>query len=142
VTTFDVVRSSPLPAAEALSRLTDFTRHADFVPLTSVSVSGPRQCIGTMVVTRTGLGPARFEDPMEVVAWHDPEGARPGVCRLEKRGRVLHGWAQVTVSALQTGCLVHWHEVADLPHEPRFLSWLIKPAGKVLFGRLVDGLLR
>jgi hypothetical protein len=141
VTTFDVVRSSSLSAEEALSRLTDFRRHADFVPLTTVSVTGPRQRLGTMVVTRTALGPVGFDDPMEVVAWHDPAGTRPGMCRLEKRGRVLHGWAQVTVSALEIGSLVHWHEEASLPIEPRFLSWLIKPAGRLLFGRLVDGLL-
>lgn len=142
MTTCDVVRQSALPAHEALHRLTDFKRHADFVPLTTVSVSGPPRAIGTVVVTRTGLGPVGFDDPMEVVAWHDPEGTRPGLCRLEKRGRVLHGWAQVTVSALETGSLVHWHEEANLPFEPRLLSRLMRPFGDVLFGRLVDGLLR
>lgn len=142
MTAFDVVRLTALPPGEALSRLTDFKRHADFVPLTRVSVNGPPRCTGTMVVTRTALGPIGFDDPMEIVAWHDPEGTRPGVCRLEKRGRVLHGWAQVTVTPLQTGSLVHWHEEASLPFEPKLLSWLIRPAGRLLFGRLVDGLLR
>lgn len=142
MTTVDVVRRTPLTAEEALRRLTHYERHADFIPFTTVSVTGPRDAVGTMVVAKTALGPVGFEDPMELVVWHWPEGTRPGLCRLEKRGKVVRGWAQITVTPLAEGSMVHWHERADLPFEGRLLGRLGRPPTTLLFGRLVDGLLR
>jgi hypothetical protein len=142
VTTVDVVRRTPLAADEALRRLTDYERHADFIPFTTVTVTGPRDAVGTMVVARTAVGPLGFEDPMELVVWHWSQRTQPGMCRLEKRGRTVRGWAQVTVTPLAEGSMVHWHEQADLPFEGRVLSKLGRLPATWLFGRLVDGLLR
>lgn len=142
MTTVDVVRRTPRAADEALRRLTDYERHAEFIPFTTVAVTGPPDAVGTMVVAKTTVGPIAFADPMEVVAWHWPEGTRPGLCRLEKRGTVVRGWAQITVTPLAKGSLVHWHERADLPFEGRVLGSLGRLPATMLFARLVDGLLR
>ena len=57
----EIVREVPLSQQEAFSRLTDWQRHGDVVPLTSVRLTD------TGFVARTGLGPVGFDDPMEVV---------------------------------------------------------------------------
>ncbi len=66
-------------------------------------------------VARTGVGPLGFDDVMDVVAWDPPRS-----CRIEKRGRVVKGTVGV----------------------PRFAARLEEAAGRRLFGRVVDHLLR
>lgn len=129
---FSVEREVDLSAEEAFARLTDWARHGDHVPLTSITPGDGG------FVARTGIGPLGFDDPMEVVAW-DP----PRHCRLEKRGRVVRGWAEIAVESLgPQSCRVRWHEVAHVTGVPGFLGRVEAAAGRMLFARVVDGLLR
>ncbi len=138
----DLVRQRQMPVAEAWARLTTWKRHGQYMPLTTVTVSEPETAVGTRVVAHTGIGRLSFDDPMEIIVWHPPSDGDLGHCRLVKRGNVVTGWAQITVTATPGGgSLVHWHEEATLPFEGRLLSHLGYPFGRALFGRLLNRLL-
>ncbi|WP_353945460.1 SRPBCC family protein [Streptomyces sp. HUAS MG91] len=135
-----IVRDTPLSADEAWLRLTDWERHGDVVPLTRVTVTTPPPtAAGTVFTARTGT--ARrfgFDDPMEVVAWQPPHR-----CRLEKRGRVVTGWAEFEVRPLGGGgSRVEWREELAVRGLPGAADPVLRIAGRWMFGRAVDGLLR
>ncbi|OON77408.1 Immediate-early protein 2 [Streptomyces tsukubensis] len=148
-----IERISPLPVREAWRRLTDWHRHADVVPLTRVDVTTPPPThIGTLFVARTGVGPVRFDDPMEVVEWQPPESAgasdspggasdTPGRCRLEKRGSLVLGWAEIEVAPHGSGSSVLWRESLGVRFLPPLFDTPLAAAGRHMFGRAVDGLL-
>ncbi|MET7680672.1 SRPBCC family protein [Streptomyces sp. NPDC005423] len=141
---FRLERTAPLPLDEAWRRLTEWPRHADAVPLTRVTVKTPGPTgVGTVFVARTGIGPFRFDDPMEVTVWRPPADGVAGLCRLEKRGRWVTGWAEIEVRPGPGGrSRVVWHEelrVAMVPSAfDRPLAW----AARSMFGRAVNSLLR
>jgi hypothetical protein len=148
VALFEVQRDSVLPASQAWGRLTDWRRHGDFIPFTEVLVttSGPAKTrddgreTGAMFVARTSLGPLHFDDPMEVTYWQPPDDG-PGMCRLVKTGRVVTGWAVLTVTPSATGCSIAWREDAAVRFTGPLLSLPTKIAATRVFGRLVDHLL-
>ncbi|MET9552105.1 SRPBCC family protein [Streptomyces sp. NPDC006645] len=143
MTVFRVARGTALPAEEAWLRITDWPAHGGGVPLTRVLVTTPGPTgTGTVFVARTGVGRARFDDPMEVVRWEPPAAGRPGRCRLEKRGRVITGWAEIEVTESGGRTLVRWTEELRVRFLPRFLDGVTARTGRVVFGRVVDGLLR
>ncbi|MET9433335.1 SRPBCC family protein [Streptomyces sp. NPDC006551] len=143
---FRIERTTALPAAEAWRRLTDWAAHGARVPLTRVRVltSGPTGP-GTRFVARTGVGRLAFDDPMEVVRWEPPEPGheeRPGVCLLEKRGRLVLGRARIEVYAGPCGgSRAVWTEELRVRGVPRALDPVLALAGRRLFGRAMDGLL-
>ncbi|MEV8413760.1 SRPBCC family protein [Streptomyces niveus] len=140
---FRVARRTALPADEAWRRITDWPAHARTVPLTRILVETPGPSgTGTVFVARTGLGRVRFDDPMEVVRWEPPTAGRPGRCRLEKRGRVITGWAEIEVAESGGRTLVRWAEELRVSFLPRFLDGVTARTGRVVFGRVVDALLR
>ncbi|SEO91912.1 SRPBCC family protein [Actinacidiphila rubida] len=138
---FEIERTTPLPPAEAWRRLTAWERHTSTVPLTRIDVRTPPPTgRGTVFVARTGLGPLGFDDPMEVTDWQ-PERH----CRLEKRGRVVLGWAEIDVlpdPAGGPGALVRWREDVRVRAVPRGLDPVTTTAGRLIFGRVVDTLLK
>lgn len=79
---------------------------------------------------------------MEVVRWEPPAGGRPGRCRLEKRGSVITGWAEIEVLPEGPGAVVVWVEELRIRFLPRLLDPLVARAGRLVFGRALDGLLR
>ncbi|MEU9860063.1 SRPBCC family protein [Streptomyces sp. NPDC047971] len=140
---FRVERSSALPVDEAWRRLTDFRAHGRLVPLTRTRLlsAGPTGA-GSRFVARTGVGRLAFDDPMEVVRWEPPESGRPGVCGLEKRGRVVLGRAVIEVyGAPGGGSRAVWVEELRVRGVPRVLDPVLAFAGRRLFGRAMDGLL-
>ncbi|WP_043239637.1 Immediate-early protein 2 [Streptomyces violaceusniger] len=144
---FRIQRRTPLPVGETWRRLTDWPRHGAHVPLSGVTVrpAGPTR-VGTMVVVRTGVGRAGFDDPMEVVRWDPPAGDlpagdTPGICRLEKRGSVVLGWAEIEVRPRDGGSEVVWREEARLRGLPRLFDPPTVWSGRLLFGRVIDALL-
>ncbi|TQK43009.1 polyketide cyclase/dehydrase/lipid transport protein [Streptomyces sp. SLBN-118] len=139
---FRLTRAVALPADEAWSRVTDWRGHAAQVPLTAVRVMTPPPTgVGTRFVARSGVGRACFDDPMEVVGWEPPAGGRPGRCRLEKRGSVITGWAEIEVLPQGPGAVVVWVEQLHIRFLPRLLDPLVARAGRLVFGRALDGLL-
>ncbi|MFJ4923239.1 SRPBCC family protein [Streptomyces sp. NPDC088725] len=148
MTAFRIDRTVLLPADVTWRRLTDWPAHADQVPLTTISVLTPGPTgVGTLFVARTALGRAGFDDPMEVVVWDPPAPGRPGHCRLEKRGRVLLGWAEIGVREEEDGrSRARWTEDLRIGRLPARFDPLLGPAiagtGHAVFGRAVDRLLR
>jgi hypothetical protein len=143
VSRFRVERRVPLAPGEVWRRLTDWPAHGRMVPLTRTRVltPGPNR-VGTRFTARTGLGRLAFDDPMEVVRWEPPGSGRTGACRLEKAGRVVRGWALVEVTEMPGGSRVVWTEELSVRGVPRAFDPVLALAGRVLFGRAVDGLLR
>ncbi len=138
----EVARRTALSAPQAWERLTEWEHHGEFLPLTTVYVDGNRRGgVGACIVARTSLGGLGFDDPMEVTLWRPPSAATPGLVRMVKRGRVVVGWAALTVTPGAAGTLVEWTEHARFRAAGRFLDLPTRIVGRHVFGRLVDGLL-
>ncbi|MEV0449047.1 SRPBCC family protein [Streptomyces sp. NPDC050600] len=154
---FRIERTVALPPAEVWRRLTDWPAHGAQVPFTRTTVltAGPN-AVGTRFTARTGLGRLAFDDPMEVVVLEPPAPGRTGVCRLVKLGRVVLGSASFEVSGVadasgvagagasggSVGSRVVWVEELRLRGVPAAFDPVLALAGRVLFGRALDGLLR
>jgi hypothetical protein len=149
VSAFRITRAVTLPADEVWARVTDWPAHAAQVPLTAVvAVTPPPTGVGTVFVARSGTGRLGFDDPMEVVRW-EPPGATDGDgrsggdgrCRLEKRGRVITGWAEIEVCPRGSGTVVVWAEELRISLLPRLFDPLVGRVARWVFGRALDGLL-
>lgn len=139
---FEVVRRTELSPEEAWRRLTDWERHGAFIPFTKVALTGViRDDVGAGFVARTGIGPLHFDDPMDVTVWQPPLYERPGVCEIHKRGRVVVGWAVLTVTKVDDGSIISWHENARFRLAGSLLDIPNRIAGRWVFGRVVDGML-
>jgi hypothetical protein len=138
---FEVVRRTPLSAVEAWRRVTDWERHGDFAPLTRVAVEPDEGNGRVTFVARTALGPVGFDDVMVVTYCRPPSGTEPGVARIVKQGKVVLGWAVLTVSPVDSGSEVRWHEEARLRWTRGPLVAVINRAVALGFGRMLDGLL-
>ncbi|MGW0878113.1 SRPBCC family protein [Streptomyces sp. NPDC002671] len=142
--TFSFERTAPLPLDEAWNRLTEWPRHAYVVPLTRIIVitSAPTR-EGTRFVARSGLGPLAFDDVMEVTVWRPPADDEPGLCRLEKRGRLVRGWAEIEVRPGPGGrSRVVWREELRFRFLPGWCDGLVARVGRTVFGRAANRLLR
>ncbi|MBA3233847.1 MAG: SRPBCC family protein [Propionibacteriales bacterium] len=137
---FRVERTTSVPVEATWARLTDWERHGDFIPLTSVTRTG--EGAGSFFNARTALGPIGFDDLMEVTQWRPPEPGAAGLCRIEKRGHVITGWAELTVSPTADGTRVSWLEDATIRHTAGVLDFPIRILSARVFGRLIDALLR
>ena len=125
-----IVREVPLSPEDAFARVTDWPAHGEHVPFTTVTVTD------SGFVARTG-GRLGFDDPMEITWWDPPHG-----CQLEKRGRVVRGWARIDVEPIPAGSRVTWTEMAHVTGTPGFLWRAEQLASHVLFGRVLSRLLR
>ncbi|MDQ0752311.1 hypothetical protein QF034_006542 [Streptomyces africanus] len=141
---FLLERTAPLPLDEAWRRITRWRRHGDVVPLTVVTVVPPEPTrVGTVVMARSGVGPLSFEDPMVVTVWQPPQDGAPGMCRLEKRGRVVLGWAELEVRPGPGGrTRVVWREEIRIRLLPSLFDGLLRPSARYVFGRALNRLLR
>ncbi|MFJ3336416.1 SRPBCC family protein [Streptomyces sp. NPDC086766] len=142
--TFFLERTAPLSVDEAWRRLTQWSRHADVVPLTRITVVTPEPTgEGTRFVARSGVGPLAFDDPMVVTVWHPPADGGAGLCRLEKRGRVVKGWAEIEVRPGPGGrTRVRWREEVRIAYLPGLFDPVVERTARTVFGRAVNGLLR
>ncbi|WP_371493973.1 SRPBCC family protein [Kitasatospora sp. NBC_00374] len=137
-----ITRRSPLSAAEAWRRMTDWERHAGPVPFTAIRVtSASPRGLGAGFTARTAVGPVGFDDPMEVTRWQAPQPGRPGLCRLEKRGAVVTGWAEIEVRPQPDGSVVQWREDVRVTALPRLFDGPTAWCGRLLFGRVMRRLL-
>lgn len=138
-----IERSSELTADVAWRQLTDWVRHADHVPFTSIKLlADPPTRLGTVFVARTGFGPLGFDDPMEITSWNPPTETTAGSCRLEKRGKIVTGWAELEVHPTAQGCDVLWRENLHVWKLPRIFDGVTAWSGKLLFSGVIKGLLR
>ncbi|OIK25139.1 SRPBCC family protein [Streptomyces malaysiense] len=142
--TFTLTRTVPLPLDEAWRRITEWPRHGTAVPLTRISVltPGPTR-VGTRFTARSGIGPLAVDDPMEVTAWRPPADGEDGMCRLEKRGRVVLGWAQIEVRPGPGGrSRVVWQEELRVRLLPGAFDGVVAATARTVFGRAMNRLLR
>ena len=139
---FVVSHESSRDVAQVWSRVTDWAAHAPYVPLTTIQVTtpGPNR-VGSVFVAHTGIGRAGFDDPMEVTEWQPPAGSTGGRCRLEKRGRVVRGWAEITVEPSEQGSRAVWREDISVAHLPRVADRPIGLSSRRLFERVLRGLI-
>ncbi|WP_346137568.1 SRPBCC family protein [Streptomyces coeruleofuscus] len=137
-------RTVPLPLDEAWRRITLWPRHGEVVPLTAVRVDPPGPTrVGTVIVARSGAGALAFDDPMEVTVWQPPQDGAPGRCRLEKRGRVVLGWAELEVRPGPGGrTRVVWREEIRLRLLPSLFDGVLRRSARYVFGRALNRLLR
>ncbi|PYC78708.1 Immediate-early protein 2 [Streptomyces tateyamensis] len=141
---FVLTRRSPLTAEACWDRLTDWPRHGDRVPFTTVRADhGSGRQVGDTILARTRVGPLAFDDPMEIVDLVAPGPGRDGSCRLEKRGRVVRGWAELTVRRLhpEGGTEVTWTEQISIACFPRAVDPVVACSGRAVFGRVLSHLL-
>jgi hypothetical protein len=141
----DFTRDVNHPVERAWARLTSFTDHGRFVPFTTVSLIDPTAPGGGGFIARTavpGAGRLAFDDVNVIEIWRPPTADVPGLCQLRKTGRLVGGWARLTVTPLGSGSRVRWQEQVSLPLVPSFGDPVIARIGAVMFGRVVDGLMR
>ena len=142
---FALSRTTGLAPDTCWNRLTDWPRHGNRVPFTTVAaLGGSGRAVGDVIVARTALGPLGFDDPMQIVAFSAPTPDRDGVCRLEKRGRIVRGWAELRVRPGERsggGAEVIWSEEIAVMGVPRVLDPVTERVARVVFGRALDGLL-
>ncbi len=139
---FVVTQDSSLHPVTAWERITDWPRHARYVPMTTIEVTTPPpNGVGTVFSARTALGRFGFDDIMEVVEWLPPADGHGGRCRLEKRGTVMLGWAELSVEAHGVGSRATWREEATVGPLPRFTDAGSRLSGRLLFGRVLNKLL-
>ena len=139
---FEVSQETPHAPEQAWARLVDWPRHGRYVPFTTVRITtAPPNGLGTVFVAHTGVGRFGFDDPMEVVRWTPPVDGAGGHCRLDKRGPVMHGWAELTVEPHGTGARASWREDVSVGKLPRFTDAGTALSSRLLFGRVLRGLL-
>lgn len=121
----------PSAPGDAFAALTEWQRHGDVVPFTSVRITDAG------FVARTAVGPLGFDDVMDVVVWEPPRAFR-----IEKRGRVVKGWASVSVVPHGTGSLVSWTEAVHVWGVPAAAAGVEAFFGRLLVRRLLGRLTR
>ena len=141
--TFLLTRTTRLTPEACWDRLTDWPRHGDRVPFTEVSAAvGSGRAVGDVVLARTALGPVVFDDPMEITVFAAPSAGRDGRCRLEKRGRIVRGWAELRVGRREGGgAEAAWVEEIRVSGLPAALDPVTARVARLVFGRALDGLL-
>ena len=83
------------------------------------------------------------DDPMVVVRWEPPVGRATGVCRVEKEGSVLTGWAEIEVAAAEgAGSVVTWTEDLSVARLPAFADPVVARVARFVFGRALTAMLR
>ena len=126
--------------------VTDWSGYARWMPLTTMRLAPGPTRVGWTFAGLSGLGPLRFADVMVITSWEPPRQGRARF-RLRKIGRLLDGWADVSVepsSSLPggTGAVLHWTEELLLrpPAVGRRLDRLADPVNRWMFGRAVDSM--
>lgn len=136
------------PIEQVWAVVADPTRHR--LPLTRVEVPASLG-VGARFVAWSGAGRLRFADPMVVTRWsppgsprRDPRAEGDAEYAVVKLGRVLTGWAQVVLTAVDPGTTrLVWTEHIAL--KPSALGPLVQPltdrAVGAMFARAVDAML-
>ncbi|RKE17136.1 Immediate-early protein 2 [Streptomyces sp. TLI_171] len=136
MTEFRIVQATALDVDETWRRVTDWPRHGAGVPFTRVESDG------RTVRARTGVGRIGFDDVMDLARWEPPQDGRPGICRLAKRGPVVHGWAEIEVRRYRGGAVVRWREDLRFDLLPALFDRPTAWCGRIVFRRALRALLR
>ena len=139
-----LVRETSATPVQVWDVVAAFDGYGAWMPMTRmVTDEGPPR-VGWGFAGLTGLGRLAFSDSMLVTRWDPPVDGTTGVFRVVKTGRLLGGWAEVTVSPrADGGSRLDWVEdvvVRPLPFK-RFFDPLLDRASAWLYGRAIDAML-
>ncbi len=140
--TFTIERNVAAPPSQVWDVVTDWAGHARWIPLTTMHLDQGSTQVGWSFVGRTGVGWLRFSDVMRITEWSPPADGGPGSFRLVKVGRLLAGWAEVSVLPVAGGQETHllWRE--NIVLRPVLLGRLLAPLtdrlNKALFASVID----
>jgi uncharacterized protein YndB with AHSA1/START domain len=139
--TFAIERVVGVPTQQVWAVITDWAGHARWIPLTTMRLGQGPTAVGFTFAGLTGVGRLRFADVMRLTVWSPPSDSGPGDFRLVKVGRLLAGWAEVSVQPLQGGRQTRliWRE--NIVIRPARLGRLLTPVtdrvNKALFTRVI-----
>lgn len=140
--TFAIERTVAAPPKTVWDVITDWAGYARWMPLTMMRLDEGPTCVGWSFAGLTGVGRLRFCDAMRITHWSPPADAGPGAFRLVKVGRLLAGWADVSVLPVADGqhTRLVWRE--NIVIRPILLGRLLGPLtdrfNHALFARVVD----
>jgi len=139
--TFEIERLVPAPPQQVWDVITDWAGHARWIPLTTMRLDQGPTRVGFCFAGLTGIGRLRFADEMRITHWAPPSEPGSGEFQLVKVGRLLAGWAVVSVQPVLGGeqTRLVWRE--NIVIRPVFLGRLLAPladpVNKVLFSRVI-----
>ena len=142
--TFTLERVVAVPPPRVWDTVTDWASYARWMPLTTMRLDQGPTRVGWSFAGLTGMGRLRFSDVMRITDWAPPSEAGPGAFRLVKVGRLLAGWAEVSVSPIAGGeqTRLLWRE--NIVIRPILLGRLLAPLSdrfnKALFARVVEAM--
>ena len=138
-----LVRETTAPPRAVWDVLTDFTGYGRWMPLTRMQVDPGEPRVGWGFAGVSGVGPLAFSDSMLVTRWDPPQPGDPAASfRVVKTGRLLGGWADVSLTATASGTRVDWREEFSV----RPISFLddtapVRAAGRALYARALDAMI-
>ena len=140
--TFAIERTVAVPPRQVWAVITDWAGYARWMPLTTMRLDQGPTRVGWSFAGLTGVGPFRFSDAMRITDWAPPSDAGPGAFRLVKVGRLLAGWAEVSVLPVAGGeqTQLLWRENIVIRPVPlgRLLAPLTDRVNEALFAKVVD----
>jgi uncharacterized protein YndB with AHSA1/START domain len=142
--TFVIERIVAVPPRQVWGTVTDWAGYARWMPLTTMRLDEGPTGVGWSFAGLTGLGRLRFSDVMRVTGWAPPAETGAGSFRLVKVGRLLAGWAEVSVQPIAGGeqTRLRWRE--NIVIRPITLGRLLAPLtdrfNEALFARVVDAM--
>jgi len=140
--TFAIERAVDAPPQRVWDVITDWAGHARWIPLTKMHLDQGPTGVGWSFAGLTGISRFRFSDTMVITDWAPPVGEGPGAFRLVKVGRLVAGWAEVSVLPAGNGeqTWLTWRE--NIVIRPVVLGRLLAPltdrVNRALFARVVD----
>jgi uncharacterized protein YndB with AHSA1/START domain len=142
--TFVIERIVAVPPRQMWGIVTDWAGYARWMPLTTMRLDQGPTRVGWSFAGLTGLGRVRFSDVMRVTEWAPPAETGAAAFRLVKVGRLLAGWAEVSVQPIAGGeqTRLSWRE--NIVIRPvalgRLLAPLIDRLNRAVFARVVDAM--
>jgi uncharacterized protein YndB with AHSA1/START domain len=142
--TFTIERTVAVPPPQVWEVVTDWAGYARWMPLTTMRLDQGPTRVGWTFAGLTGLGRLRFSDVMRVTRWAPPSESGAAEFRLVKVGRLLAGWAEVSLLPVAGGeqTRLLWRE--NIVIRPvalgRLLAPLADPFNKALFTRVVGAM--
>lgn len=141
---FTIERAVAAPPGRVWAVVTDWAGYARWMPLTTMRLDPGATGVGWSFAGLTGVGRLRLRDEMVITDWAPPTGEGAGTFRLVKTGRLLAGWAEVSVLPVAGGrqSQLVWRE--DIVIRPSVLGRLLAPLAdrfnRALFARVVDAM--
>ena len=142
--TFAIERIVAVPPSQMWGVVTDWAGYARWMPLTTMRLDQGPARVGWTFAGMTGVGRLRFSDVMRITEWEPPSETGAAAFRLVKVGRLLAGWAEVSVLPIAGGGQTRllWRE--NIVIRPvwlgRLLAPLADPFNRALFTRVVDAM--